>query len=88
MVTGVVFGVLFCLFLLFLVGQVFWVPLKILLRLGYRVFLGGFLLFLLNLVTAYWNWGIGINFWSALTVGLLGFPGILLLAAFKYFFLD
>lgn len=80
---GNVLGVLFGLFLLFLVGQALWGPLRFLLRLGFRLILGGILLILANACTGAWGWTLGVNPVSAMAVGLLGLPGFLLLAALK-----
>jgi inhibitor of the pro-sigma K processing machinery len=78
--ASTVFGVLFIILLLFIVGQVFWKPLAILFKIGLRLILGGLFLFLVNLVP---NLSLGVNLASALTVGLLGLPGFLLLIALK-----
>jgi inhibitor of the pro-sigma K processing machinery len=78
--ASTVFGVLFIILLLFIVGQVFWKPLAILFKIGLRLILGGLFLFLVNLVP---NFSLGVNLASALTVGLLGLPGFLLLIALK-----
>ncbi|MDH7578346.1 MAG: pro-sigmaK processing inhibitor BofA family protein [Bacillota bacterium] len=84
--TGTILGVLFGLFLLFLVGQALWGPLRLLLRMGLRFLLGGAVLYLFNLIAGTWGWSFGINPLSAFAVGLLGFPGFLLLGALKICF--
>lgn len=86
MLVGTVLGVLFAIFLIFLVGQALWGPLKLLLRLLLRTALGGLALFLINLAVASSGWVLGLNPASAAVVGVLGMPGLLLLGAFKLFF--
>lgn len=84
--AGTILGVLFAIFLIFLVGQALWGPLRIILRLLFRAALGGLALFLINLAASSWGWSIGLNPASAALVGLMGLPGLLLLGAFKLFF--
>jgi len=81
--TGTVLGVLFGLFLLFLVGHALWGPLYFLLWLGLRLILGGLVLFLVNLFAGNWGWYFCVNPASSIIVGLLGLPGFLLLAVLK-----
>ncbi len=80
---GSILGVLFGIFLLFLVGQALWGPLRLLLSLGLRLLLGGLVLLLLNACTGAFGWTLGLNPVSAAAVGLLGLPGLLLLVALK-----
>lgn len=58
--ASTVFGVLFIILLLFIVGQVFWKPLAILFKIGLRLILGSFS-FLVNLVP---NFSLG-SIWPA-----------------------
>ncbi|HHY39773.1 MAG TPA: SigmaK-factor processing regulatory BofA [Syntrophaceticus sp.] len=82
--AGSVIGVLFGLFLLFLVGQAFWKQIRFLLTVGLRMVLGGLFLLLVNYCAGPMGFTIGVNPASILTLGLLGFPGFLLLAALKF----
>lgn len=84
--TGAVIGLLFGLFLLFLMGQALWGPLRFLLKIAFRFLLGGLALLLFNLCSAFWGWSFGINALSAFTVGVLGLPGLVLLALLRYFY--
>jgi len=83
--AGTVIGVLFGLFLLFLVGHAFWKQIRFLLSIGLRLVLGGMFLYLVNYCAGPMGFTIGINPASIITLGLLGFPGFLLLAALKFF---
>ncbi|NLH27365.1 MAG: hypothetical protein GX480_03120 [Syntrophomonadaceae bacterium] len=82
--AGSVIGVLFGLFLLFLVGQAFWRQIRFLLSIGLRMVLGGLFLFLVNCCAGSMGFTFGINPASIITLGLLVFPGFLLLAALKF----
>jgi inhibitor of the pro-sigma K processing machinery len=82
--AGTILGVLFGLFLLFLVGQAFWKPIRFLFSILARVILGGTLLFFVNFCAGPLGFTLGINPASLLTVGLLGLPGLVLLAALKF----
>jgi inhibitor of the pro-sigma K processing machinery len=84
--VGTILGVLFAIFLIFLVGQALWGPLRLLLRLLFRVALGGLALVLINLAAYSSGWSLGLNPASAALVGVLGVPGLLLLGAFKLLF--
>ncbi len=84
--TETILGALCVIFLLFLMGQALWGPMRFCLRIGLRFLLGGILLFVFNLCAHAWGWSFGINPLSAFTVGVLGFPGFVLLGALKVFF--
>mgnify|MGYP001027609803 FL=1 len=84
--VGTILGVLFGLLLLFLVGQALWKPLRIILYMGLRLILGCVFLLLVNFTAGslgLLGFSLGVNPASALTVGLLGLPGLLLLIALK-----
>ncbi len=82
--AGTVIGVLFGLFLLFLVGQAFWKQIRFLLSIGVRMILGGLFLLLVNYCAGPVGFTLGINPASIITLGLLGLPGFLLLVALKF----
>ncbi len=58
---------------------VFKTPLKFIVGLVLNSLLGGLLLFLLNFIFAMFGFGIGVNVFTAVTVGLLGIPGLIML---------
>ena len=82
--AGTVIGVLFGLFLLFVVGQAFWKQIRFLISIGLRMVLGGLFLLLVNYCAGSMGFTLGVNPASIITLGLLGFPGFLLLAALKF----
>jgi len=73
------FGIVF----FYLVGTFFETPMKILFKLLVNGTLGGLALMVLNFLGAIVNFSIAINPLSALTVGFLGIPGLVLLIALR-----
>ncbi|MFY9371357.1 MAG: pro-sigmaK processing inhibitor BofA family protein [bacterium] len=69
----------FGLLLLYLIARLFFVPLRILMRLLYNGIIGGLLLWLVNLVGSFFGVTIPINPITALAAGFLGVPGVVLL---------
>ncbi|NSW91762.1 MAG: pro-sigmaK processing inhibitor BofA family protein [Firmicutes bacterium] len=61
-------------------------PLKILLKLIYKVVIGGTIIFLFNLIGRFFGVQIALNIISALFIGFLGFPGLILLITLKIIF--
>jgi inhibitor of the pro-sigma K processing machinery len=70
--------------LLFLIGKIISLPIKILWKLIVNAILGGVLLLIFNFVGSLVNLSIAINFWTALIAGFFGIPGVIFLAIFKY----
>lgn len=76
----------FGLVILYLVGWLFSTPLKIILKLIYNSLLGAGILLLINYLGGTFNIHIGINPITAITTGVLGIPGIILLLLLQYIF--
>lgn len=74
-----IFTFVLVLIVLYLVGYLLLVPMRWLLRILVNSLMGGILLFLFNLIGAHWGLAIALNAITALTVGLLGIPGMILL---------
>lgn len=72
------------LLLLYLLGWVLLVPIKIVWRLLYNGIIGGIALVILNFIGGYFGLHIPLNPISALVVGFLGVPGIVLLLLLQY----
>jgi len=68
-----------CIFFLFIFGRLFIIPIKIIVKLLINSILGGFLIFLINLIGAYFNFHIGINLITSIFVGVLGIPGVIII---------
>lgn len=67
------------LILLYMVGWILLVPLKLLLRLIWNGVIGGVVLVIFNLIGSFFNLQIVLNPINALIVGFLGIPGLILL---------
>ena len=83
---AVIIAYILGLLLLYLVCRVFFIPLKILFKLLYNAVIGAIFLFVLNFAGSYFDFSIAINPFTALVVGFLGIPGIILLVLLKLFF--
>lgn len=64
-----------CIVFLFIFGKIFIIPLKNILKLALNSILGGFLIFLINVIGINFNFHIGLNLITSIFVGLLGLPG-------------
>lgn len=80
-VVAYIFGIL----LLYIMGRMFLMPIKLIFRLIYNGLIGGVMLWLLNFAGAYIGFNIPINPITALVAGFLGLPGVILLILFKVF---
>ena len=67
------------LILIFLLGKALLVPLKVLLRLLVNSILGGVLIIIINYIGVHFGIMIPINAVNAVTVGVLGIPGVVML---------
>lgn len=69
--------------LIIIIGKIFIVPLKTILKLIINSLLGGVLIFLINLIGGYFNFHIGLNIITSIFVGLLGIPGAIVIVIIK-----
>lgn len=83
MSVGVLLLIGFGIVLLYLLGAVFETPMKVLFKLFVNGALGGLALLVLNFLGGIVNFSIALNPLSALTVGFLGIPGLMLLIALR-----
>jgi len=65
-------------------GKALKVPLKLALKLLFNSILGGMVIIVINFLGQYINFHISLNLFSALIVGTLGIPGVILLVILKY----
>ena len=70
------------LILLFLLGKTLLIPLKIVLKMIVNSMMGGILLVVLNAVGSTVGLMIPLNLVNAVTVGILGVPGVIMLLLF------
>lgn len=68
---------------LFLIGRIFILPIRWILKLLFNSILGGILIFIINLVGTLWSFHIGLNFFTTILVGILGVPGAIFLIVIK-----
>ena len=76
---------LICLIVILIIGKIFIVPIKLIIKLLINSLLGIVLLYVINILGAICGFHIGINIITALIVGLFGIPGAILLLLFFYF---
>ncbi|MBW4828438.1 MAG: pro-sigmaK processing inhibitor BofA family protein [Clostridiaceae bacterium] len=76
---SIVLAYAFGLMLLYLIGMLLVIPIKIIIKLIINGILGGVILFLVNLVGGLFGLSIVINPLNALVAGFLGIPGVILL---------
>lgn len=74
-----------CICFLFLFGRIFILPIKSVLKLILNSILGGLIIYLINLVGGLVSFHIGLNYITAILVGILGVPGAILLVILKLF---
>ena len=75
-----------CAFVALGVIQLFAAPLRLALRVLFNTLLGFAALFLVNLTGSLTGFTLGLNLFNALTIGVLGIPGLVLLALLRLVF--
>ncbi len=81
--NNVVITYLACILFLFVLGRVFIVPLKMIVKIIFNSILGALLLYVINFIGATFGFHIGLNVLTAIFVGVLGVPGAILLMILK-----
>lgn len=74
------------LIVLYLVARLLLVPMRMVGRLLINGIIGGLLLALFNLVGSNLGLYLAVNPITAMVAGLLGFPGVILMAAVRFFY--
>ena len=72
-----------CICFLFLIGRIFILPIKKILKLVFNSILGGVLIFIINLFGRNFGFHIGLNIFTSMVVGILGIPGAVILIVIK-----
>ena len=57
-----------CICLLFIIGKIFIIPLKKIIKLVFNSIIGGLLIYLINLIGGIWGFHIGLNLFTAILV--------------------
>jgi inhibitor of the pro-sigma K processing machinery len=81
---NVLFAYIIGILILYILGRLFLIPIKITLKLVYNGLVGGMAILAINYVGGMFDFHIAFNAVSSLITGILGIPGLLLLAALKY----
>jgi inhibitor of the pro-sigma K processing machinery len=68
---------------LYALGKMLMIPLRSIFSLIVNAVIGGGVLLVINLIGSFWGFGVGVNPITALVVGLLGVPGVLLVVALR-----
>ena len=82
---NVIIAYAFGIILIYLIGRMLTMPIRIVFKLIYNGLVGGIMLWMVNFIGAYFSFTIGINPITALIAGFLGIPGVILLILFKLF---
>ena len=83
--VNVILAYAFGIILIYLLGRMFLMPIKLIFRLIYNALIGGVMLWVLNFAGAHIGFNIAVNPITALVAGFLGLPGVILLILFKVF---
>lgn len=60
-----------CICFLFIIGRIFIVPLKWILKLIFNSILGGILIYIINIIGANWGFHIGLNFFTSILIRII-----------------
>lgn len=69
--------------ILYALGKMLMIPLRSIFNLMVNAVIGGGVLLVINFIGGYWGFTVGVNPVTALVVGLLGVPGVILLIALR-----
>lgn len=81
----VIAAYVFGLVLIYVLGRMFFMPLKLVFKLLYNALIGGVMLWVVNFLGGYIGFTLTINPLTALVAGFLGLPGVVLLILVKLF---
>lgn len=72
-----------CIIVIFIVGKMFILPIKSILKLILNSILGGLLIWLINFAGTNFGFHIGLNLFTCIFIGILGLPGAIFLVILK-----
>lgn len=81
---GIILAFLFGLFLLYIIGMLLVVPIKLIIKLIVNGILGGILLLIVNFIGSFIGIKIVINPITAVIAGIFGIPGVIFLIVLQY----
>lgn len=73
-----------CIIFLIIIGKVFIMPLKKIMKLVINSAIGAGLIYIINLVGANFNFHIGLNWFTIICTGILGIPGVILVIMLRF----
>lgn len=74
-----------CIIAIIIIGRIFILPIKKILKLVVNSLIGSGLIYVVNMVGASFGFHIGLNWWTILCTGILGIPGFILVIILKVF---
>lgn len=83
--TNTIIVYIACICFLFIFGRIFILPIKSILKLVLNSILGGLIIYIINVIGGLFAFHIGLNYITAILVGILGIPGAVLLVILKIF---
>ena len=83
MQTNIFITFLACSIILLILGKVFILPIKSIVKLILNSILGAVIIYIINKIGATWGFYIGLNIFTSIFVGILGIPGAVLLIILK-----
>lgn len=81
--TNTIITYLACICFLFIFGRLFILPIKTIIKLVINSIFGAILIYGINWIGSIFSFHIGLNFITAILVGILGIPGAVLLIIIK-----
>ena len=72
-----------CICFIFIVGRIFIVPIKKILKLIFNSILGGVVIYVINIIGANFGFHVGLNIVNSVIRGILGLPGAVCLIIVK-----
>lgn len=73
-----------CICFIFIIGRLFILPIKTILKIALNSVLGGVLIWIINFIGNTYGFHIGLNFVTTICIGLLGIPGAILIIVLKF----
>lgn len=80
---NVIITFIVCILFLLILGKIFVLPFKSIMRLIGNSIMGGLIIYIINLIGGLWGFHIGLNLITSIFVGILGIPGAILLIMLK-----
>lgn len=81
--TNTIITYLACICFLFIFGRLFILPIKTIIKLVINSIFGAILIYGINWIGSLFSFHIGLNFITAILIGILGIPGTVLLLIIK-----